>query len=132
VTGDWLTATSEQVPPLAKGLIRSPDGKSTATVIDRKTLEIRSLAGGAPRTMTFNPEDRRFVDEECVAWIDNRYLRFSNPYPIFIDSKSMKMTYALDADLVPANMHVSPDFKFAVLEFSDALLLAPIVDADNP
>jgi hypothetical protein len=132
VTGDWLTATSDQVPPLAQGLMRSPDGKSAAAVIDHKTLEIRSLAGGAARSLTFNPEDRRFVDEECVQWIDDRYLTFFNPYPIFIDSKSMKMTYALDADLVPANMRVSPDFKFAVLEFSDALLLAPIVDADNP
>jgi hypothetical protein len=131
-TGDWLTATAEQVPPVTKGLIRSPDGKNTATVIDRKTLEISPLAGGAARTLTFNPEDRRFVDEDCVAWVNDRYLTFFNPYPIFIDSHSMKMTYALDADLVPANMHVSPDFKFAVLEFSDALLLAPIADADNP
>jgi hypothetical protein len=134
VTGDWVVAGPTEVTLPVPGVILSPNAKNAAVVADRKTLQIHSLTetGTTTRTMTFNPEDRQFVDSACVAWADDRYLTFFNPYPIFIDSLSMKMNYALDTDLVPDNMFVSPDFKFAVLEFSDALLLAPIVEADNP
>jgi hypothetical protein len=134
VTGDWAEANPADVPLLARGGNRSPDGQNVATLVDRKLLEIRSVppATAPARTLTFNPEDRRFVDESNVGWINNRYLSFFNPYPIFIDSRKMKMSYALDTDLVPNNMRVSADLKFAVLEFSDTLLLAPILDADNP
>jgi hypothetical protein len=133
-TGDWQPARADEVPPLAASLIRSPDGQQGAMVVEHKALEIRPLAAGTGtmKSMTFNPEDRRFVDENCVSWIDNRYLSFFNPYPIFIDSRTMKMNYALETDLVPNDMLVSSDGKFAVLVFSDALVLAPVVNADNP
>jgi hypothetical protein len=130
VTGDWELADPKAVALPPEGALISPNGQKTARVLDHARVEVR--AGNDVRSMTFHPEDRRFVDDHCVAWVNDNYLSFYNPYPILIDARSMKMNYALNGDWVPNNVHYSSDFKFAVLEFSDALVLAPVTGVDNP
>jgi hypothetical protein len=125
VTGDWQVTQPQDLVLPGAGVLPSPDGQKTARIVDRSRLEIR--AGNSVRQMAFHADDRRFIDEQCVAWVDANYLSFYNPYPILIDTRSMKMNYALSGDWVPNDMRYSSDFKYAVLEFGDALVLAPVV-----
>ena len=111
--------------------VMSPDGKNVATVVNRQRLEIRPAVGGPARTFVFNREDRPFVDDDCVDWLDNRYLSFFNPYPIVIDTDTMKMHYLLASDLVPDDVIFSPDFKCAAVVTGEGMLLAPIVQTNG-
>ena len=128
-TGDWKDAGEVAAGgPLA---MVSPDGQNVATVVNRQRLEIRPAAGGPARTFVFNREDRPFVDDDCVDWLDNRYLSFFNPYAIVIDTDTMKMHYLLASDLVPDDVIFSPDFKCAAVVTGEGLLLAPIVQTNG-
>jgi hypothetical protein len=124
-SGDWQVTMPQDVALPVAGAIPSPDGQKMARIVERSRLEV--YTGISVREMAFHADDRRFVDSQCVAWVDENYLSFYNPYPILIDTRSMKMNYALSGDWMPNNMRYSPDFKYAVLEFGDALVLAPVV-----
>jgi hypothetical protein len=129
VTGDWKdageVAANEALPLVA------PGGKSVAAVVEKERLEVKSTSGGGMRALTFNWEDRRLVDDQCVAWLDDRYMSYFNPYPIVIDTVTMKMHYLLTSDLVPDDVIFSPDFKCAAVITADGLLLAPVVGAEG-
>ena len=129
-TGDWKDAGI--VEANAASVLPSPDGKNLAVVVNKERLEIRPAAGGAARTLVFNKEDRPFVDEDCVDWLDDRYMSFFNPYPIVIDTVTMKMHYLLASDLVPEDVIFSPDFKTAAVVTEGGVQLGAVTGAEGP
>lgn len=124
-TGNWVAATPAQIPAATAHQLPSPDGQNVAEIVDRQRLVIHR-ATGVTRELVFNPDDKHFVDDGCVAWLDNQYMSFFNPYPVVIDTRIMKMNYLLDRDRIPNTVRYSQEFKYAAVLLDDGLFLAPI------
>lgn len=80
------TETSAAPPPAFSPT--SPDGSRHADFATAGKLTV--TAGGQTRTLVFHPQDARWADPGCCAWIDNRYLQFRTG---FIDTDAMKVFF---------------------------------------
>lgn len=80
----------------------SPDGSRRAEVTADGTL-IVTPKGGVPRTLVFDPRDRKYAQPGCCAWMDDRYLALPGKRFAVIDTDAMKLSFLVDdADDAPS------------------------------
>jgi hypothetical protein len=92
---DTNTLESFPTPPADATAIRSPDGSRTVEVRNDGTVIVSPKAGAA-RTFVLDRRDRRFIEEGCCTWLDNRYLAFPSKHFGVIDTDAMKIGFVAD------------------------------------
>ncbi|HEY4328786.1 MAG TPA: hypothetical protein VGN88_03550 [Phycisphaerae bacterium] len=114
----------ESFADLYPGVLVSPDGKTTASLVGKTKVEFRPTAqpDAVPQTFTFFPDDRKFANRQHLAWADGRYLIFQMGYEAVIDSQTQKMSY-LNTDGVAK---FTPDFSVAAVMNDSGLSLVPV------
>ncbi len=96
-------------------------------------LIITDLRTGIERGFIPHDDDLEYLDEDCVAWLNDRYLKFNGPRLALIDITMMKMCFPPSADgsRFPSYSYVfSPDFRWVLYEGETCdgggLFLAPV------
>jgi hypothetical protein len=102
---------------LLRGVV-SPDGKYLAEVVHEERLVLTDLATGRRREFAFHEDDLPFVHEECVEWINGRFLQFHGRRVALIDAVSLKMSFPLpgDDEGESSNHCFSPDLAWVAFE----------------
>lgn len=110
----------------------SPDRRQRFGV-DGDHLVITDLPTDTERRFKFHDDDQEYLGEDCVAWVNERYLKFNGPRLALIDVTMLKMCFPLCADgsRFPSYSYVfSPDFRWVLYEGEAAdgegLFLAPV------
>lgn len=96
----------------------SPDGRHRVR-LDKDKLVLTDLADGKQRPFILHEDDRRFADEECLAWVSPRYLRFNGQRLALIDVNTMKMSFPVPAEVPKFDSHsytFSPNFRWVMYQ----------------
>jgi hypothetical protein len=124
---DWhveakgLTKPSKRpVPTLVPAT--SPDGKRRADWSKPGTLTI--VEGDKSRTLTFHPDDAKYVNEHSCPWIDNRFMYMTNG---FIDTDTMKVSLLPGDRGERGRVEVVPGARTAIIIDENGTSLASIV-----
>lgn len=129
VSGSLERCVGEQ-PTIESPLSRD---KSCQVAIRGDDLVITDVRTGAERRFHFHEDDREYLGEGCIEWLNDRYLKFNGPRLALIDTKVMKMCLPPCADgsrLASQSYVFSPDFRWVLYQSEttdgDALFLAPV------
>ena len=86
---------------------------------------IVSPKGGAARTFVLDRRDRRFIEEGCCTWLDNRYLAFPSKHFGVIDTDAMKIGFV--ADDTDRHVIALPGVGAVIVTDDESAYLAKIV-----
>jgi hypothetical protein len=107
-TGEFEQVSSVDATSSAK--LTSPNGKYESRIAGME-LVLTERDTGHERRFQFHEDDRRFVSEECVKWVNSRYLQFHGPRLALIDVSTLKMNY-------PAPVEKDKKFRSYGYQFS--------------
>jgi hypothetical protein len=108
---------------------QSPDQNLVASIEKKSELIITDLKTGKNQSLTFHEDDRRFVHEDGgFQWVSPRYLLLHLNRMVFLDVKTMKMSYPLPKKDESHGHIFSPDFKWVLWQkANEGLYLSPVI-----
>jgi hypothetical protein len=128
-TGKFEPVEKSPLPSDEWSSRQSPDQNLVASIEKKGELIVTDLKSGKKQNLTFHEDDQRFVHEdEGFQWVSPRYLLLHLNRPVFLDVKTMRMSYPLPKK-DDAHSHIfSPDFKWVLWQKpEEGLILSPVV-----